>query len=173
MLMELIDRIILIFGQIVASVVIVASFWAGAWVCRSLIHRIGKFRKVNVDVIEILGQAAYGGLLVVGFVTGLGTLGIDTSALIAGLGLTSLALGLALRDSVSNLIAGLMILIYRPFQRTDRIWVDDQTGEVQNITLRYTELRADGKRIMIPNAIVFTKTVIVYDEPLDEADGVA
>jgi small-conductance mechanosensitive channel len=37
-----------------------------------------------------------------------------------------------------------------------------------NITLRYTELRADGKRIMIPNAIVFNKTVIVYDEPIEE-----
>lgn len=166
--MELIDHIARIFGQIIASVVIVGSFWFGAWACRTVIRRMGKFRKVNVDVVEILGQAAYGGLLIVGFVTALGTLGIDTSAIIAGLGLTSLALGLALRDSVSNLIAGLMILIYQPFQRTDQIWVDDQSGEVMNITLRYTELRAEGKRIMIPNSIVFNKTVIVYDEPLEE-----
>jgi small conductance mechanosensitive channel len=161
--MELIERILMIFGQIIASIVIVASFWTGAWVSRSLIRRAGKFRKVNVDVIEILSQAAYIGLLIVGIVTALGTLGIDTSALIAGLGLTGFALGLALRDSVSNLIAGLMILVYQPFHRTDKIWVDDQTGEVVNITLRYTELHSAGKRIMIPNAIVFNKTVIVYD----------
>jgi small conductance mechanosensitive channel len=161
--MELIERILMIFGQIIASIVIVASFWIGAWMSRSLIRRAGKFRKVNVDVIEILSQAAYIGLLIVGIVTALGTLGIDTSALIAGLGLTGFALGLALRDSVSNLIAGLMILVYQPFHRTDKIWVDDQTGEVVNITLRYTELRSAGKRIMIPNAIVFNKTVIVYD----------
>ena len=106
-------------------------------------------------------------IIIFGVLTALGTLGIDTNALVAGLGLTGFALGLALRDSIANLIAGVMILIYHPFQRTDRIWVDDQEGEVQNITLRYTELRSEGKTILIPNSIVFAKTVIVYDEALD------
>jgi len=164
MVMELIDQIFRLFGQIIASMVIVFSFWIGAWACREFIRRIGKFRKVNVDVIEILGQIAYVSLLVVGFVTALGTLGIDTKAIVAGLSLTSLALGLALHDTVANLIAGLMILIYQPFQRTDRISVEGHTGEVQNITLRYTELRENDKRIFIPNNIVFNKIVVVHDE---------
>ena len=119
---------------------------------------------MNVDVIEILGQIAYVSLLVVGIVTALGTLGIDTKAIVAGLSLTSLALGLALHDTVANLIAGLMILIYQPFQRTDRILVEGHSGEVQNITLRYTELRENEKRVFIPNSIVFNKIVVVYDE---------
>ena len=57
----------------------------------------------------------------VGLITGLGTIGIDVSALVAGLGLRVWRSASHLKDVVSNSIAGIMILIYKPFGRHDRI----------------------------------------------------
>ena len=66
------------------------------------------------------GETLFYVVIAIGLVTGFGTMGIDVSALIAGLGLSGFALGFALRDAVSNLIAGVLILLYRPFSYGDK-----------------------------------------------------
>jgi small-conductance mechanosensitive channel len=104
-------------------------------------------------------------VLIVGLITGLGTVGIDISALIAGLGLTGLAIGIALKDVVSNSIAGIMILIYKPFQRHDQITVTGLEGSVVQIDLRFTTLETADQRILIPNANLLTNSIIVRRKP--------
>lgn len=75
------------------------------------------------------------------------------SALIAGLGLTGFALGFALRDAVSNLIAGVLILLYQPFGLGNKITVGGNSGAVVGINFRYTVLEADGQAIIhVPKA---------------------
>ena len=56
-----------------------------------------------------------------GLVTALGTLGVDVSALVAGLGLTGFALGFAVKDTISNILAGVLLLVYRPFSKKDYV----------------------------------------------------
>jgi small-conductance mechanosensitive channel len=80
---------------------------------------------------------------------------------VAGLGLTGFALGFALKDVLSNLLAGVLILIYRPFHRQDRVMVAGFEGTIADIDLRYTTLEAEDRRILIPNATLFTNAISV------------
>lgn len=120
--------------------------------------------------LRLLDQALYTGLLAIGVVTALGTLGINVSALVAGLGLTGFALGIALKDGLSNVVSGAMLLIYRPFRIGDRITVAGNEGIVTSIDLRYTTLSAPEQRILIPNSTLFTNSVIVHREAEADSD---
>jgi small-conductance mechanosensitive channel len=102
-------------------------------------------------------------LLVFGVLTALGTIGINISALVAGLGLTGFALGFALKDILSNFVAGILILIYHPYRRSDYISVTGLEGIVVEIDLRYTTLQSEGKRVLIPNSTLFTNAITVVD----------
>ena len=90
-----------------------------------------------------------------------GTLGIDVSALVAGLGLAGLAIGLCLKEIISNVFAGIMVIIYKPFKENDHIAVTTFEGRVSEINLRYTTLEAGQQRIFVPNAMVISNAVVV------------
>ena len=109
----------------------------------------------------MLRQTCRHGLLIVGAVTALGTAGVDTTAIVAGLGLSGFALGFALKDALANLVAGVLILIYRPYQVGDQVDVAGKQGTVKSIDLRYTELDADVGRVLIPNQSTFNNAVVV------------
>jgi len=104
-------------------------------------------------------------MIVIGIITALGTVGINVSALVTGLGLTGFALGFALKDTISNLLAGILILLYQPFRIGDSIKVSGYMGEVSTIDLRYTELSQDGQTILIPNSKLFTDPIVVLEPP--------
>ncbi len=75
--------------------------------------------------------------------------------------MTSLALGFALKDILSNFISGILILVLRPFELGDQIVVGETEGNVERIELRATQLRTyDGRVVLIPNAEVFTSRII-------------
>lgn len=84
------------------------------------------------------------------------------AALVAGLGLTGFALGFALKDSIYNLLSGVLILLYKPFKISNIIKVAGYDGDVVSINLRYTELISDGNKILIPNSKLFTDPITVF-----------
>ena len=143
------------------SVAVFVAFWLGAVVAQRVIVRLGDARSIDVSLTRLLGRVAKVGLLLFGAVCALGTLGIDVTALVAGLGLTGFALGFALKDIVSNVLAGILVIIYKPFQPDDHIAVSSHKGRVIEINLRYTTLEADGQKIFVPNAMVFSNAVTV------------
>ncbi|RMF86456.1 MAG: mechanosensitive ion channel, partial [Nitrospinota bacterium] len=108
---ELISRIILLTPRIVVGLLIGVLFWVASVLLHALCLRIGQKRELHHDVLILLGQVVKGGLITVGIITALGTMGINVSALVASLGLTGFALGFAFRDALSNLLAGVLILI--------------------------------------------------------------
>ena len=82
--------------------------------------------------------------------------------LIAGLGIGSIAIGFAFKDILQNWLAGLLLLIRRPFRIGDEIVVNGYEGQVEWIETRATMIRTyDGRRAIIPNADVFTNAVTV------------
>lgn len=91
--------------------------------------------------------------------TALGTMGDKVTALVAGLGLAGFALGFALKDAISTLLAGMLIVMYRPFQLGDHIAVAGYEGSVVGIDLRYTTLRTEDRKFLIPNSLLYTNTV--------------
>ena len=136
------------------------------WYVSNFVHNL--FRKVVAksppgkrDVLDLGGQSAAIGLKILGVVTALGTMNINVSALVAGLGLTGFALGFALKDAISNLLAGALILFYRPFHRGDRVAVTGLEGEVLETNFRYTALNAGDKTYLIPNSILLNNAIIV------------
>jgi small-conductance mechanosensitive channel len=143
-----------------ASLLILAGFWLAGCLSNRLIRRVAdRSEPARRDVIELIAQIARTSLLVFGTVTALGTLGINVSALVAGLGLTGFALGFAFRDALSNILAGVLIVMYRPFLRGDHIAVVGFEGKVAAIDLRYTTLQRDDKIFLIPNSTLFTNPI--------------
>jgi small-conductance mechanosensitive channel len=138
------------------------AFWVAARIVHAVIRRLHTHADENADLVDLLGRVAKVGLNVLGIVTALGTAGVNVSALVAGLGLTGFALGFAFRDVLSNVLAGVLILLYRPFARGSRISVTGLEGIVTEIDLRYTKLTCDGDLVLIPNSNLFTNPIRVF-----------
>mgnify|MGYP001270477442 FL=1 len=149
--------------NLIFSISIFLFFWLSGIFSQFLIIRIANKRGLNKQLLLLIGKIAKIGLIIFGLITSLGTFGINISALVAGLGLTGFALGFALKDVVSNLIAGSIILLHRPFKINDRIIVVGHEGKVIKIDLRYTTIESEDKKVLLPNSILFTKEIIILN----------
>lgn len=88
-------------------------------------------------------------------------LGVNVAVLVGGLGIAGIVAGFAARDSLENFIAGVTVLVDKPFQVGDYIEIDDQYGQVDEITLRSTRLRTVRNRIMVlPNTYMITQQLM-------------
>lgn len=156
------------------AVLVFLGFWLAAFVAGKVIEhfssRLGPGRE---ELLQLGAKVARIGIQIFGGVTALGTLGVDVSALVAGLGLTGFALGFALKDALSNILAGAMILFYRPFQRGSRITVSGFEGVVTQIDLRYTRLQGKGHDYLLPNSTLLTNAITLHRPETAEsrADG--
>ena len=105
----------------------------------------------------------------------IGTVGIDTSSVIALLGSAGLAVGLALQGSLSNFAGGVLILILKPFRIGDYIVVNGMEGTVTGIDIFYTKLRTgDNRVVVLPNGNLSNSDLInVSQEPVRRVDLVA
>ena len=157
---EILLRITLFLSKLGISLLIFLGFWMASLILKRVICRFEKKADtMQRDVLELVGQIVKIGLLILGAITALGTAGVNISALVAGLGLTGFALGFAFRDALSNLLAGILIMIYHPFYRSDFISVAGCDGTVIKIDLRYTTLQGADRIFLIPNATLFTNTI--------------
>ena len=143
----------------VGALLLLIGFWLAGVMVQRVMARLERAEHARPDVIALLGQIAKGTLIVLGVVTTLGTMGVNVTALVAGLGLTGFALGFAFRDVLSNLLAGLLLLVYRPFARHDLISVTGYEGTVAGVDLRYTTLQHEDGKVLIPNSILFTNPI--------------
>ena len=162
-LSKAVDLVLAASPRIVVSVLVFLAFWLGAIFLQKLVRRFAASRDIGQDFLKLMGRVVKSGMLIIGAITALGTLGLNVSALVAGLGLTGFALGFAMRDILSNLIAGILIFFYRPFQINDRISVAGSEGDVIEINLRYTTIQSENKRVLIPNATLYKNSITVFD----------
>lgn len=158
------DQVFLFLPRLAIGIVIFLVFWLGNRIIRRIIQRIGKETELPEEVISLLADVIGIAILGFGAITALGTVGIDIGAMIAGLGLTGFALAFALQDIIASTLAGILLLMYRPFSVQDRIKVGSHEGVVTKINLRYTHLHNEGNAILIPNSTLFKEAIIVYDD---------
>jgi small conductance mechanosensitive channel len=159
---NLLHEITILLPRLGMGLVVFLGFWIASGVVRKLILRIAHRMDFNTAfVLRLAARAASIALLVFGAVTALGTMGINVSALVAGLGLTGFALGFAMKDVLSNLVAGILILLYRPFRLNDYIAVTGLEGRVIEIDLRYTTLLKGDHTYLIPNSVLFTNSIVL------------
>ena len=146
------------FGQFAG---VFFCFWVMSLIVSKMIRRAGGLNAVNSELAVFMGRVAKTVMLIVGAICGVATMGVDVTALIAGLGLTGFALGFALKDVVSNVVAGVLILIYRPVRKGEYVKVKTFEGTILLTDLRYTVLQTGDQVIYVPNSIMFTDAITV------------
>ncbi len=138
------------------------------WLAGYLVER--SFKKLansnDTDALLLfLGSIARKGFFGLGLIFAIGKLGFDVNGIVAGLGLTGFALGFAFKDALSNLIAGIFLLFYRPFGIGDTIRLETpksiHEGRVTTIDLRYTTLKSGERTILIPNSFLLTEPISI------------
>lgn len=148
------------------TVLLVGIFWFISYLLRRIINQLGETHRINKDVINFASKVVSWSVLVIGAVGVVGALGIDLSAVIASLGLTGFAVGLALKDVISNAVSGMIMLASRCFEDGDLIEIGTFKGVVRAIDLRYTILTSEDntKVIYVPNSNLSTQTLVVYKQ---------
>jgi small conductance mechanosensitive channel len=139
-------------------------FFIIAWIVSGFLSKwlLAALQRAHVEqtIAKFLATLLRWTLIALSTVACLGMFGVNIAAFAAVLGAVGLAIGLALQGSLSNLAAGVMLLLFRPFRVGDAITVAGQAGTVDEIELFSTRLdTADNRRIIIPNAMAFNAIV--------------
>lgn len=142
-------------------VMIILVFYILSKIIKNAIIKSSERLKLDSHLTSLLARTSGITFIIFGFITALGTLGVNVSALVAGLGLTGFALGFALKDTISNLLSGILILLYKPFNIGNNIKISGYEGVVVAIDLRYTELDSKGNKVLIPDSKLFTDPITV------------
>lgn len=156
-LQSLIETYVVPWGISGAQAIIV--FVIGKWLVTKLSLLVGKAlqrSKMDAMLVTFVQSLLSWVLLLVVVIASLSQLGIDTTSLIALLGAAGLAVGFALKDSLSNFAAGVMLLVFRPFQIGDFVSVAGVSGSVEKIhVFTTTIITPDNKKNIVPNSAVY------------------
>lgn len=138
-------------------------FVVGRWIAKLLsgvFKRILIQAKVDELAAKFLTNVIYSILIAAVIIASLDRLGVNTTSLLAIMGAAGLAIGLALKDSLSNFAAGVMLIFFRPFRSGDFIDAAGVQGVVEQVRVFSTVLRSpDNREITIPNAAIYNGTI--------------
>ncbi|MCF6195870.1 MAG: mechanosensitive ion channel [Emcibacter sp.] len=169
-----------------AILILIIGWMIAGWAKRLVTRMLSKSKKVDVTLTSFLSSTIRYVILIFTIIAVLGKFGVETASLITILGAASLAIGLALQGTLSNVAAGVMLLIFRPFKIGDFINAAGHGGTVKNLGLFVTEMATgDNVQIIIPNSQIWGASIqnfsahatrrvdlvigIGYDDNIDEA----
>jgi len=147
----------------IALVILIATVFAAKWASRATRNGLSRVRGFRHDptVLSFAVQVVRVLVYVVGFIVLLQRLGVQTTSIIAVLGAASLAVGLALQGTLSNVAAGGMLLVLRPYRVGDLIDINGNVGKVTRLDLFFTQMSdANNVKIVVPNSKVFSDTML-------------
>ena len=148
---------------LVGIVIFALVTWFGSWLSRR--KKMWQRLTPNPFVAELLSQTVKVIFVIFGLILGLSLIGAETilGTLLGGAGVIGIAVGFAVKDTIENYIASLMLSIRQPFRARDHIVINGQEGIVVRLTSRATILMTlDGNQLRIPNAEVFKGTILNY-----------
>lgn len=148
---------------LVGIVLFVLVTWFGSWLSNR--QKMWQRLTPNPFVAELLAQTVKVIFIVFGLILALSLIGAETilGTLLGGAGVIGIAVGFAVKDTIENYIASLMLSIRQPFRARDHILINNQEGIVVRLTSRATILMTlDGNQLRIPNAEVFKATILNY-----------
>ncbi len=146
----------------IAVALLAAGIWIARWVSRGLDRLMQRFQ-VEEILRSFLRNVAYGIGLVVVFIAVLDFIGVPTTSLLAVVGAAGLAIGLALKDSLSNTASGVMLIVLRPFHIGDVVKVAGEEGVVQSVHIFQTKLRTpDNREIILPNSQITSAPIVNF-----------
>lgn len=138
-------------------------FIIGKWLCRKITKLLSKLlEKNNVDItlIRFLDSIVYYALLIIVLIAAAGQLGINTTSFLTIVGAAGLAIGLALKDSLSNFASGVMLIMFRPYRVGDFVSVGGVSGTVKSVDIFNTTIHSpDNQKYIVPNANITTDVI--------------
>lgn len=152
--------------EFVSAAIVLVVFWALYRVTRRMLHAALRRAKIEPVLARLLVDNIYQfGLMAFGVVMAADQLGFNIAAALAGLGVIGIAVGFAAQDTLSNIIAGFLILWDKPFHVRDWITIEQNYGEVVEITLRTTRVRTlDNTFVVVPNKTVLNATLVNHSK---------
>lgn len=155
-----------VFSIVLKVVFALLIFIVGRWLAKKVViiaNRIMVRSHLETTAANFLSRLLYGILLVIVALAALSKIGVQTTSVVAILGGAAVAIGLSLKDQLSNFAAGIMIVTFRPFVRGDYVQISSYTGTVAEITLVNTHLTTTNNHdIIIPNSDITTSAITNY-----------
>ena len=172
-----------------AILILLIGYLFSGWVARQISRTGTRYKKLDSALFSVLGSIAGYIILVFTFIAVLNRFGVQTTSIVALLGATGLTIGLALQGALSNLAAGAMLMIFRPYKVGDFTEVGGIFGLVDEISLFTTNLKTfDNQHIILPNGKIWGEKIvnhshhkirgvdmrfgIAYDADIDKARAV-
>ena len=140
---------------------VMVVFWFLANLVARVVNKALSLKDEKSDLLSrFIKKWVFRVVLCMGFLVGLSMLGVNVGALMALMGGGAFIIGFALQDTLSNFAAGLMLLIYRPFDEGDFVDVGGVSGKVDHVSIVRTSIRTpDNKVVLIPNKTVWGDTI--------------
>jgi small conductance mechanosensitive channel len=142
-----------------ALLIFIVGRWLSAKIA-DLISRIVERHRVDPTLVPFLHNLIYYSLLVMVLIAAAGKLGINTTSFLTIVGAAGLAVGLALKDSLSNFASGVMLISFKPFRVGDVVTAGGTTGKVEKIAIFNTVMcTPDNQQIFVPNSKITSDTI--------------
>ncbi len=146
--------------KLIAAILI---FLIGKWIAgkiSKILTTLLEKNNIDVTLIGFLSNITYYTLMIVVLIAVAGQLGINTTSFLTIVGAAGLAIGLALKDSLANFAAGVMLILFRPFRVGDVVNTGGVTGKVESIEIFVTRLNTpDNQLVIIPNGKIISDVI--------------
>lgn len=154
--------------NIVAAIAIIIVGMIVARLMSNAVNRVMRARQIDATVADFLSAMLRYAIIAFTLIAALGRVGVQTASVIAVLGAAGLAVGLALQGSLSNLAAGVLLVMFRPFRAGEYVDLGGVAGTVLNVQIFSTTMRTiDGKIVVIPNGKIIAGNIINFSrEPV-------
>ena len=147
---------------VLAIVIFIIGKWIARWIQRTF-QKLLKKRDVDPVLVDFLGTVVYALILIAAIIAAVDVMGIPATSFLAILGAAGLAIGLALKDSLSNFASGVMLVLFRPFGKGDLVDAGGIMGVVEEISLVSTMMvTPDNKQIIVPNSLMYSSAITNY-----------
>ena len=147
--------------QLVLAIIILFAFWLFWRFSRSIVMQVLTRAGLDIALARMLLNVYHFTIMIFGLIMATNQIGINVGAALTGLGVVGLTIGFAARDSLSNIMAGFLILWDKPFRSGDWVSLGDKYGKVEEITMRTTRLVTwNNTWIIVPNQNVINEVLV-------------
>jgi small conductance mechanosensitive channel len=148
-------------GQVLgATIILIIGFYLAGKLSKLVRKKLGVFDKIDPLIVPIIGNIIRYGIIIITLIAVLGQFGVQTTSIIAVLGAAGLAIGLALQGTLSNVAAGVMLLLLRPFTTGDWVETGNISGTIREVGLFTTIIDTfDNVYVSIPNSSIWNSTI--------------
>jgi small conductance mechanosensitive channel len=144
-----------------AIITLIAGYLLAGWAARLTTHWMRKAEHIDTVFHTLPGRVVRVAILALTLIAVLNRFGVQTTSLIAVLGAAGLAIGLALQGTLSNVAAGVMILVFRPFKIGDAVKVDGDVYVIDNVGFFICKAHLpDGPIAFLPNSKIWGQTIV-------------